>query len=124
MKRQDFFTEENVGGLKLRPWSLTTRKAMMKIMDGGDALNKEDEVQHQIVAIAWMQSQNPEDVEQAMIDGSAQEKIASFERNFPLAAFPAVAEWAAKQAKAVESAIVTVVPKPDKSKSKDTPPPN
>jgi hypothetical protein len=124
MRKQDFYTEENIAGLKLRPWSLTTRKAMMKILSNFESASSEDEIQHQIVSIAWMQSRPPEEVEQAIVDGSVNDSIAKFEMNFPLAAFPAVAEWAARQAKAVEDAVVTVVPKPEKGNRAENPPPN
>lgn len=122
--KSDFVLEESVGGFKLRAWSLTTKKAMASVVKLCEGKTDEDSIQHQIVAIAWMQSRPPEDVEQALWDGTAQSKIEEFERNFPLASFPAVAEWAGKQAKAIEAAIVHVVPKPQKTKSSEVPPPN
>lgn len=122
--KPDFFLEEDIAGLKLRPWSLTTRRAMMKILGDDHGEMTEEKVQRQIVSIAWMQSRPPEEVEQALVDQTAVPQIEAFERNFPLAAFPPVAEWAAKQAKIVEASIVTVVPKPQKVKSQETPPPN
>jgi len=120
----NFFLEEDIAGLKLRPWSLTTRRAMLKILGEDQGEMTDEKIQRQIVAIAWMQSRPPEEVEQALLDETAAPQIDVFERNFPLAAFPLVAEWAAKQAKLVEASIVTVVPKPQKSSNKETPPPN
>jgi hypothetical protein len=121
MKSQSFATE-TVGGLKLRPWTLSTRKSIMALIP--EFKEDEDSIQRQIVTIAWIQSQEPEDVEQMIRDGSAEKKITEFENRFPLAAFPSVAAWAAKQAEAVQSAVVTVVPKPSSGSKGEQAPPN
>lgn len=122
MKKNLFLGVEQICGLELRPWTLTTRKAMLELIPEF----KEDtsSVQRQIVTIAWIQSEDPDKVESYILDGSANERISKFERVFPLAAFPAVAEWAGRQAKAVEDAVVSVVNKPSDKKKSDSPPPN
>ena len=122
MKKNLFLGVEEVCGLELRPWTLTTRKAMLELIP--EFKEDADSVQRQIVTIAWIQSENPDKVEAYIRDGSANDRITKFERDFPLAAFPAVAEWAGKQAKAVEAAVVSVASKPSSKKGSETPPPN
>jgi hypothetical protein len=116
--------EETVGGLKLRPWTLATRKFLMALMPDIDSAVSESELQRQIVSLAWMQSNDPKFVDECIKDKTAEEKISEFENEFPLQAFPAVTEWAARHAKAIQDAVVTVVPKPDSKPSKDNPPKN
>ena len=120
MSKQQAFGLETVGGVKLRPWTLSTRKSIMALIP--EFKEDEDSIQRQIVTIAWIQSNEPEDVEQMILDGTAQKKISEFENRFPLAAFPAIASWAAKQAEAVQDAVVTVAPKPGLTKAAWQPP--
>lgn len=68
--------------------------------------------QRQVIACAWLQSREPEDVEQAISDGTAMSAIKAFTRAFPLALAKPVAEWCKTQAEAVESGRVDVVPQP------------
>ena len=68
--------------------------------------------QRQVIACAWLQSREPEDVEQAISDGTAMSAIKAFTRAFPLALAKPVAEWCKTQAEAVEAGRVDVVPQP------------
>jgi len=72
--------------------------------------------QRQVIACAWLQSREPEDVEQAISDGTAMSAIKAFTRAFPLALAKPVAEWCKTQADAVESGRVDVVPQPGGSR--------
>lgn len=72
--------------------------------------------QRQVIACAWLQSREPEDVEQAISDGTAISAIKAFTRAFPLALAKPVAEWCKAQADAVESGRVDVVPQPGGSR--------
>lgn len=118
--------EESVGGFKLRPWTLSTRKFLMKLCPDIEDKDDQEKIQSQIVTIAWIQSNDPKFVDECIKAGTAEEKISEFENEFPLQSFPAIAEWAARHAKAIQDAVVVVVPKPSESRStsKDTPPKN
>ena len=72
--------------------------------------------QRQVIACAWLQSREPEEVEQAISDGTAMSAIKAFTRAFPLALAKPVAEWCKAQADAVESGRVDVVPQPGGSR--------
>lgn len=72
--------------------------------------------QRQVIACAWLQSREPEEVEQAISDGTAISAIKAFTRAFPLALAKPVAEWCKAQAEAVESGRVDVVPQPGGSR--------
>ncbi|CAB4134538.1 hypothetical protein UFOVP781_3 [uncultured Caudovirales phage] len=72
--------------------------------------------QRQVIACAWLQSREPEEVEQAISDGTAMSAIKAFTRAFPLALAKPVAEWCKSQADAVESGRVDVVPQPGGSR--------
>ena len=118
--------EESIGSYKLRPWTLSTRKFLMKLIPDIDSQVDDDAAQRQMMTIAWIQSNDPKQVDELIKSGVAHEKISEFEDNFPLQGFPALSEWAARHAKAIQDAVVTVVPKPSEkdSGSKDVPPKN
>lgn len=102
-----FFLKNTViGPLELRPWTLTTQLAIMEL-----ELSKLDD-QRQVIACAWLQSREPEEVEQAISDKTAIDAIKSFTRWFPLALAKPVAEWCRAQAEAVETGRVDIIPKP------------
>lgn len=102
-----FFLKNTViGPLELRPWTLTTQIAIAEL--GLSELSD----QEQVVACAWLQSREPEDVEQAISDGTALSAIKAFTRRFPLALAKPVADWCRAQAEAVESGRVDVLPQP------------
>jgi hypothetical protein len=65
-----------------------------------------------VIACAWLQSREPEEVEQAISDGTALASIKAFTRAFPLALAKPVAEWCRLQAEAVEAGRVEVLPQP------------
>jgi hypothetical protein len=102
-----FFLKNTViGPLELRPWTLTTQMAIMEL-----GLSEMSD-QEQVVAVAWMQSREPEEVEQAISDKTATAAIKAFSRAFPLALAKPVAEWCRAQAEAVETGRVEVIPQP------------
>jgi len=102
-----FFLKNTViGPLELRPWTLTTQMAIMEL--GLAAMTD----QEQVVAVAWMQSREPEEVEQAISDKTATAAIKTFSRAFPLALAKPVADWCKAQAEAVEAGQVEVIPQP------------
>jgi len=106
-----FFLKNTViGPLELRPWTLTTQMAITEL--GLSALND----QQQVIACAWLQSREPEDVEQAISDKTALDAIKAFTRSFPLALAKPVAEWCRAQAEAVESGRVEILPQPGSGK--------
>jgi hypothetical protein len=102
-----FFLKNTViGPLELRPWTLTTQLAIMEL--GLSALSD----QQQVIACAWLQSREPEEVEQAISDKTALDAIKAFTRAFPRALAKPVAEWCRAQAEAVETGRVEVIPQP------------
>lgn len=68
--------------------------------------------QEQVVACAWIQSRDPEDVEQAISDKTALDQIKTFSRWFPLALAKPIAEWCRAQSAEVEAGQVEVLPQP------------
>jgi hypothetical protein len=101
-----FLKNTKVGPLELRPWTLTTQLAISQL-----ELAKLSD-QQQVIACAWLQSREPEEVEQAISDGTALNDIKAFARAFPLALAKPVAEWCQAQAEAVESGRVDILPQP------------
>ena len=102
-----FFLKNTViGPLELRPWTLTTQLAIMEL-----ELSKLDD-QRQVIACAWLQNREPEEVEQAISDKTALGAIKAFTRAFPLALAKPVAEWCRAQAEAVETGRVDIIPPP------------
>lgn len=98
-------SNEIIGPLTLRPWTLTTQMAIMALADC-----KFSEIE-QMAAMAWMQSQEPEDVEKAVNDKSAEKKIKAFTRNFPMSLVKPVAEWCDRQNKLITAGQIEIVPK-------------
>lgn len=105
-----FLKPTQVGPLQLRPWTMTTQLAINEL----DLAKLSD--QRQVIACAWLQSRDPEEVEQAISDGTALSAIKAFTRAFPLALAKPVAEWCKAQVEAVESGRVDVVPQPGGSR--------
>lgn len=101
-----FLKNTIVGPLELRPWTFTTQLAISEL-----ELAKLSD-QEQVIACAWLQSRDPDDVEQAISDKTAQAAIKAFTRAFPLALAKPVAEWCKAQADTVESGRVDVIPQP------------
>jgi hypothetical protein len=101
-----FLKNTIIGPLELRPWTMTTQLATEQL-----ELAKLSE-QEQIMACAWVQSREPEEVEQASSDGSAQLEIRNFIRWFPLALYKPLGEWCRAQIECVDSGKVDVLPQP------------
>lgn len=101
-----FLKNTMIGPLELRPWTLTTQMAIAEL----DLAKLSD--QDQVIACAWLQSREPEQVEQAINDGTALSAIKAFTRAFPLALAKPVAEWCRQQAEAVEAGRVDILPQP------------
>jgi hypothetical protein len=95
-----------VGPLELRPWTLTTQKAItdLQIADMTE--------QQQVAACAWIQSRDPEEVEQAISDNTALDSIKTFSRWFPLALAKPIGEWCRQQSATVEAGQVDILPQP------------
>lgn len=105
-----FLKTTQVGPLELRPWTMTTQLAISEL----ELVKLSD--QKQVIACAWLQSREPEDVEQAISDGTALSAIKAFTRSFPLALAKPLSEWCRAQAEAVESGRVDVLPQPGKTR--------
>lgn len=105
-----FLKNTKVGPLELRPWTLTTQAAIA-------ALNVAEMTEpQQVAACAWMQSREPEDVEQAISDGTALDQIKTFARHFPLALAKQVGQWCRDQNETMESGKVEILPQPGASR--------
>lgn len=101
-----FLKPTKVGPLELRPWTLTTQAAIA-------ALNVAEMTEpQQVAACAWMQSREPEEVEQAISDGTALEQIKAFARHFPLALAKQVGQWCRDQNETIDSGKVEIMPQP------------
>ena len=105
-----FLKNTIIGPLELRPWTLTTQLAISEL-----ELAKLTD-QQQVISCAWLQSREPEEVEQAINDGTALNAIKAFIRSFPLALAKPVAEWCQAQAESVESGRVDILPRPNSSR--------
>ena len=101
-----FLKNTKVGPLELRPWTLTTQKAITAL--GVGAMSE----QEQVAACAWIQSRDPEEVEQAISDKTALDSIKTFARWFPLALAKPIGEWCRAQSAEVEAGQVEVMPQP------------
>jgi hypothetical protein len=101
-----FLKNTIIGPLELRPWTVTTQFAIAEL----ELAKRSD--QEQVIACAWLQSREPEEVEQAISDKTALKAIKAFTRAFPLALAKPVAEWCRAQAEAVEEGRVEVIPQP------------
>lgn len=96
---------QQIGPLKLRPWTLTTQLAIAEL-----DLENVPEVR-QMAAIAWLQSQDEGDVVAELNAGTARASIQEFTQRFPLALMKPLVAWCAEQSKAIEDARVDVAPK-------------
>lgn len=103
-----------IGPLELRPWTMTTEEAIAEL--GLATLSEKD----QLIACAWLQSREPEEVEQAISDGTALDAIKAFKRKFPLALKKPLADWCKRQIELVESGRVEVFSQPGATRE-DTP---
>ena len=101
-----FLKNTQVGPLELRPWTLTTQKAIATL---GIAEMTE---QQQVAACAWLQSRDPEEVEQAISDSTALDSIKTFARWFPLALAKPIGDWCRKQSAEVEAGQVEILAQP------------
>jgi hypothetical protein len=96
---------QQIGPLKLRPWTLTTQLAIAEL--GLDSL---PEVK-QMAAMGWLQSQDEGDVIAELNAGTARQSIQEFTQRFPLTLLQPLAAWCAEQSRMIEDARVDVVPK-------------
>ena len=101
-----FLKNTQVGPLELRPWTLTTQKAIAALNIG--AMTEHD----QVAACAWLQSRDPEDVKQAISDGTAMDSINTFAMWFPLALAKPMGDWCRKQSAEVEAGQVEILTQP------------
>jgi hypothetical protein len=106
--------QRTVGPFKLWDWSFTTWDAMFEL-----GLLEQSKAR-QTVAVAWMQSISPEEVEKHVAEGTALKEISKFKGTVDLPYLTALMEWYDEQSKAVEAGRVEVVPRPS-SGDKDAP---
>lgn len=101
-----FLKNTIIGMLELRPWTMTTQDAIvdLKLSDLPDS--------KQVIACAWLQSRDPEEVELSISNGTALEEIAVFTKHFPLGLSKPLAEWCRRQVACVEEGKVEVIPQP------------
>lgn len=100
---------QQIGPLKLRPWTLTTQLAIAEL-----GLDELPEVR-QMAAIAWLQSQDESDVVAEINAGTARDSIAEFTQRFPLALIKPLVAWCSEQSSAIDGARVDVAPKKGES---------
>jgi hypothetical protein len=98
---------ETVAGYQVKPWNLTTKKAIEHLVD------KDLSEIEQAVAMVYIQSQPPKSIRAAMASGSLVEAIQAFVDDFPLAQLPAVSAWCTRQNELISQAQVEVVPRCD-----------
>jgi hypothetical protein len=106
--------QRTIGPFKLWDWSFTTWDAMFEL-----GLLEQSKAR-QTVAVAWMQSISPEEVEKHVAEGTALKEISKFKGTVDLPYLTALMEWYDEQSKAVEAGRVEVVPRPS-SGDKDAP---
>lgn len=120
---------KTIGGLKLRPFTFGTLDACERLglslftsQHGANGLTNA-EVMRQMVAFAWVQTQSPEAVVEAFMEGQAERQIELFKHTLELSAIDALVAEVTRIGEAVKAVSVEVVSKPSKG-SQETPPPN
>lgn len=96
---------QQIGPLKLRPWTLTTQLAIAELN-----LESLPEVR-QMAAMAWLQSQDEADVVAELNAGTAKASIADFTQRFPLSLLKPLMTWCGEQSRMIDEARVDVAPK-------------
>lgn len=119
---------KTIGGLKLRPFTFGTLDACERLgltlftSQSNQSLST-SEVMRQMVAFAWVQTQPPEAVVEAFMDGLAERQIELFKHTLELSAIDALVTEVSRIGEAVKAVSVEVASKPSKG-SQETPPPN
>jgi len=108
-------SKENVAGYELKPWNMTTQKAI-KFLEDKDLTNDQ-----QALAIVYVQSQPAMKIVEEIARKTLLESIEAFSAEFPLAGIPAVVAWCKRQSDLIDSAQVEVVPRCDRDPNE---PPN
>lgn len=120
---------KTIGGLKLRPFTFGTLDACERLglslftTQTGTAGLTNTEVMRQMVAFAWVQTQPPEAVVEAFMEGQAERQIELFKHTLELSAIDALVAEVTRIGEAVKAVSVEVASKPSKG-SQETPPPN
>lgn len=120
---------KTIGGLKLRPFTFGTLDACERLglslftTQTGTAGLTNAEVMRQMVAFAWVQTQPPEAVVEAFMEGQAERQIELFKHTLELSAIDALVAEVTRIGEAVKAVSVEVASKPSKG-SQETPPPN
>jgi len=120
---------KTIGGLKLRPFTFGTLDACERLglslftNQFGTAGMTNAEVMRQMVAFAWVQTQPPEVVVEAFMEGQAERQIELFKHTLELSAIDALVAEVTRIGEAVKAVSVEVASKPSKG-SQETPPPN
>jgi hypothetical protein len=99
-------SRKKIGPLDLRPWTLTTQQAIIAL-----EFSDLSEMQ-QVAAMAWLQSRDEDEVEQAVANGTALDSIKQFAKALPLALLKPLADWCKEQNQAIEEGRVDVLAKP------------
>lgn len=97
---------KRIGPLDLRPWTLTTQQAIIDL-----DFQSLTEMQ-QVAAMAWLQSRDEDEVEQAIANSTALNDIKRFAKQIPLALLKPLSEWCKEQNQAIEEGRVDVLAKP------------
>ena len=121
---------KTIGSIKLRPFSFGTLEACERMNltlftspSGADGLSA-SEVRRQIVSFAWVQSQAPEVVVEAMTNGTHEKAVALFQFGLGVDCVNELVAEVQRIAEAVKAVSVDVVQKPGSGRHEDTPPPN
>ena len=96
---------ETVAGLELRPWTLSTQKAIGFLSE--KQLAKAD----QTVAMVYIQSQSPKSIREAIQKGTLLNQIDDFIDDFPLYSIAPVSDWCKRQLEKIDANRVEVLPR-------------
>ena len=114
-----------IDGLSLRPFTLRSRLNCMALgltlfteTEGGELTQQQ--IEEQILALAWERSQPVGIVRKAIDDGTAWDQIHAFSDTLPLTALPKLVAEINRVASEIKEATVQVIPRND-AVEKDAP---
>jgi len=96
---------EKVGGIKVRPFSITTQLAI-------DALSEcKFNRAEQAASLLWMQMRPPAEVKQAITDGTIEALVREMAEQMPLAYLKPIEDWAERQNQMIIEGRVDIIPR-------------
>ena len=96
---------EKVGGIEVRPFSVTTQLAI-------DALSEcKFNRAEQAASLIWMQMRAPAEVRAAITDGTIEAKIRELAEQMPLAYLKPIEDWADRQNQMIIEGRVEIIPR-------------